>query len=210
MKTENRRDVYRLLGGLLDDAPSDPLCSALVTDQSLSRLGAVVGRRLGEHLERMHEVLARGDEEWQALRQDHLRLFVGPRKKLAAPWESVYVNTGRLVLQASEQAVVRAYAAECVGFEGMGQQPADHIALELQFCAVLIDRGGDPTALRSFLDHHLLAWVPAFAADVQRFAQADFHRALAGALLALCELESVAAAPVADAAGRSQAASVTA
>ena len=194
MKRSHRRDLYRLLGGLLADAPPDALCEALVADRSVAQLADAVGGRLGDQLDQMHEVLARGVEAWRELRRDHVRLFVGPKKKLAPPWESVYRTSKRLVLQEAEQEVTRAYAAEGVGFEGMGQRPADHVSLELQFCAVLVDRRDRSKAtasLRRFLDQHVLAWVPAFAADVQREARGDFHRALAGALLALCELEVI-------------------
>lgn len=202
MRRTDRRDVYRLLGGLLDEQPpSDELCTALVADRTLARLGLRVGGRLGAELARMHTALAAGPDAWSALRRDHLRLFIGPRKKLAPPWESVYRTPGRLVLQDAEQHVARAYAAQRVGFDGMGQRPADHVALELQFCAILVDQSGRRaaarTALRRFLDQHLLVWVPAFAADVHRLAGTEFFRALAATLLALCEVEAATASAAA-------------
>jgi TorA maturation chaperone TorD len=192
MRPDVQRDVYRVLGGLLADCPSEALCAALVRDRTLEELGAIAGGRLGLELTRVHAALAA--EPHDAIERDFVRLFVGPRKKLVPPWESVYVDPGRLVLQESTDDVVRAYAEQRVGFDGMGAQPADHVALELQFCAVLADRApareGSAAALRRFLDRHLLAWVPRFAADVARLADTDTWRAVGNALVALCELEA--------------------
>jgi TorA maturation chaperone TorD len=191
-----RRDVYRVLGGLLIDCPSEALCAALVRDRSLDRLGTAVGDRLGLELGRLHRALEADPHD--AIQRDFIRLFVGPRKKLAPPWESVYRDPSRLVLQDAADGVLRAYAEERLGFDGMGKQPPDHIALELQFCAALVDRAesraSSADALRRFLDEHLLVWAPRFAADLVRIADTEVVRAIGGALLALCDLEANAAA----------------
>lgn len=189
-----RRDLYRLLGGFLAECPRAELCEALVADATLERLGAAIGGDLGAALGRMHAELARGPEVWTKVRSDFTRLFVGPRKKLAPPWESVYRTPARLVMQEHEREVVRAYAEQRVGFDGMGGVPADHIALELQFCAWLLDHPRAPTreALRSFLGKHVLAWVPAFAADIETHATTELWRAVGRALAALCVRESEA------------------
>lgn len=195
MNRLERRDLYRLLGGLLAECPREQLCEALVADAALERLGAAVGGDVGAALTRMHTELVDGPDAWKEVRSDFTRLFVGPRKKLAPPWESVYRSPARLVMQEHEREVVRAYAEQRVGFEGMGGVPADHVALELQFCAWLLDHPKPATraALRRFLAEHLLTWVPLFAADVERQAKTELWRAAARALTGLCahETESV-------------------
>lgn len=192
-----RRDLYRLLGGLLAECPREQLCEALVADATLVRLGAALGGDLGAALSRMHSELADGPDTWKEVRSDFTRLFVGPRRKLAPPWESVYRSPAKLVMQEHEREVVRAYAEQRVGFEGMGGVPADHIALELQFCAWLLDHPKPATraALSRFLSEHLLTWVPLFAADVERHAKTELWRAAGRALTGLCCLESESAAP---------------
>lgn len=192
MRPDVRRDLFRVLGGLLADCPGEALCAALVRDRTVAELGSLAGGRLGHELDRLHAALA--TEAHTAVEHDFVRLFVGPRKKLVPPWESVYVDAGKLVLQASAEDVLHAYAEARVGFDGMGQAPADHVALELQFCAVLADRAADrpvaDAALRRFLDRHLLAWVPRLGADLVRLADTETWRAVGGVLVALCELEA--------------------
>lgn len=199
MTRTERRDLYRLLGGILQERPDDKLCAALLEDRALDRLGEAIGGPLGHELRRMHGDMERGPPAWRELGKDYVALFVGPRKKLAPPWESVYRAPERLVMQECEREVARAYAAQRIGFDGMGRRPADHVALELEFCALMVDRGrlkpAVRKALRRFLDHHLLAWVPAFAADIERHAKSEFFRGLAGALAELCAMERAQALP---------------
>lgn len=190
-----RRDLYRILGGILERCPDRTLLEALASDPALESLAAHFGRQLGEALRRMHADVRRGGAAHDAIRRDFVRLFVGPKKKLAPPWESVYRSPERLVMQVHEREVVKAYAAQRVGFDGMGtERPADHIALELQFMAILLERAGHrraaTEALRRFLDQHVLRWVPAFAADVTQNARTDFLRAVGQALTAICAMEA--------------------
>jgi TorA maturation chaperone TorD len=190
-----RRDLYRILGGLLEECPSLELLETLAEDPALEELAGHFGRQLGEGLLALRADLRRGPDARAAVRRDYTALFIGPRKKLAPPWESVYRSPDRLVMQEPEREVVRAYASERVGFEGMGgRRPADHIALELQFVAILLDRSvrsrSARASLRRFLDQHLLPWVPALAADVKRHAKTDFFRGLAEVLEGLCAMEA--------------------
>ena len=127
-----------------------------------------------------------------ALRQDYVRLFLGPKKKLAPPWESVYRTPERKVMREPHVEVTKQYAAQGVGFDGIGRRPGDHVALELQFVAVMLGRqdAAADTVAEEFLDAHVLQWVPAFTQDVRTNATTDFWRACGGVLGALCELEA--------------------
>lgn len=189
-----RRDAYRLLGGLLERYPALDLLDALARDGSIARVGKALRGEAGAGLCAMHDDLARGVEARRAIRRDYVRLFVGPRKKLAPPWESVYRSPEQLVMQEHERQVLRAYAAERVGFDGMGRVPADHVGFELQFVSLLIDRArrrpAARAALRRFLRDHLCAWAPAFAADVEKHADTGFFRGVARALAGLCAGEN--------------------
>ena len=190
-----RRDLYRLLGGLLEECPTLELLATLSEDPALGDLAAHFGRELAEGLSAMQADLRRGPDARVAVRRDYTALFIGPRKKLAPPWESVYRSPDRLVMQEPEREVVRAYASERVGFEGMGgHRPADHVALELQFVALMLERSARSrsarASLRRFLDQHLLQWLPALAADVKLHAKTEFFRGLAQALEGLCAMEA--------------------
>lgn len=62
----------------------------------------------------------------------------------------------------------------------------DHISHELDFVALLLERGNEREAAR-FLKTHLLAWLPDFARRVAQRAATPFYAALAALTLAACE-----------------------
>ncbi len=143
------------------------------------------------------------DEEFKALQNDHLRLFVGLDRVLAPVWESVYFNANRLVFQQQTLQVRAWYARFGMQIERLNQEPDDHIGLELSFVAHLTSRALDaldePSAFdellqaqRDFLSEHLLRWGLTWSKLVGQHAQTDFYRGVArltrGALWAAAEL----------------------
>lgn len=146
-----------------------------------------------------------GPAAFSELEADYNRLFVGPGKLLAAPWESVYFSDERQLFQA-QTLDVRAWYRR-FGLEGAnaGHEPDDHIGLELAFLAHLAGLtlpalrepgGASPQALldaqRGFLKAHLLCWAPAWCQQVEAHARSDFFRGqarmLRGVLKSLAEL----------------------
>lgn len=89
--------------------------------------------KAAEHLARSR-ASAEGEE---ALRQDHLRLFVGPGKQQATPYSSVYLNPSGLVFEPETLQVREFYTRFGVERTNAGKEPDDHIAAELQFLAFL-------------------------------------------------------------------------
>lgn len=131
----------------------------------------------------------------------------GGHVSAAYPFESVYrSDTGLLMQDARDEALALYRTA---GLEKAGDWPEgeDHICAELEYMRVLSQRcsevladavagdaadeegaaGGDAVmwatrllrAQKSFMDCHLAKWVPAFTADVERFAKQDFYKGLA-------------------------------
>jgi putative dimethyl sulfoxide reductase chaperone len=131
------------------------------------------------------------DEDYDALRWDYTRLFIGPGKVPAPPYESAYRSADRLLFQEETLAVRRAYAAYGLA-SAKSSEPDDQMGLELQFifetCRVAMDRAaaGDVAGMEqvlrdqaAFLDEHLLQWAGDFAADVAAGAQVGFYRGMA-------------------------------
>jgi TorA maturation chaperone TorD len=127
---------------------------------------------------------------------DYTRLFIGPARLPAPPFESVYRSADRLLFQMETAQVRQAYREYGLSSAKAGNEPDDHIGLELQFlcetCRYAAEAGaaGDLTGLERvlqdqerFLDEHLLQWAGDFAADVAANAQAGFYRAMAHLLL---------------------------
>jgi TorA maturation chaperone TorD len=133
-----------------------------------------------------------GDEAFAALTDDYTRLFVGPGRLLAAPWESVYANKDRAVFQKETVSVRNWYLRFELGLTSEYNEPADHIGLEFAFLAELAQRTIEASdirdgrevkrlidAQRAFLGQHLLPWVPRWAGDVVEHARTDLYRGLA-------------------------------
>lgn len=147
-------------------------------------------------------------EAFDALRIDHTRLFLGPGKVLAAPWESVHFTEERLVFQQQTLQVRGWYSRFGLEVVKLHQEPDDHIGLELEFLAHLaklglqaIETGNSKRfdelldAQRKFLTEHLLKWSPIWYGLVMQHARTDFYRGVAhltnGSLLELVEILAI-------------------
>jgi TorA maturation chaperone TorD len=143
-------------------------------------------RRLGDSLhvlaqEEMPEVLL-------ALEAEYNRLFVGPMPPLAHPYESVYRSAGGLVMGDCTLDVLKTYAEEGFALSAGHRDLPDHLAVELEFMALLCERearacaeGGTASVQtfqhkeRSFLEAHLRCWLPQFCQRVLRAGPSPFY-----------------------------------
>jgi TorA maturation chaperone TorD len=129
------------------------------------------------------------------LSNDFTRLFVGPGKMEADPWESLHLSKENVLFQAVTLEVRRSYVASGFIPQSYPNVADDHIALELDFMAALANRAQDAyqeadiektrialVASRDFLDEHLLVWVPSFAERLARAKHSQFY-GKAGAVL---------------------------
>jgi TorA maturation chaperone TorD len=132
------------------------------------------------------------DEAYESLRLDYTRLFLGPGKLLAAPWESAQITEGRQLFQPQTLQVRQWYRRFGLEAERLYTEPDDHIGLEIAFLAHLAQRSleastQNDTALlnemlaaqRDFLTAHPLQWVPQWCAQVEANAHTGFYRGVA-------------------------------
>jgi putative dimethyl sulfoxide reductase chaperone len=140
----------------------------------------------------------------EALVGDHTRLFIGPGKLLAAPWESSYVNRDRALFQLETAAVKEWYQRFDLALASSYNEPADHVGLEFAFLAHLAAltieastaHDGEEVkrlidAQRSFIGQHPSRWIAQWADDVERHARTGWYRGLARlALGVLLEMQS--------------------
>jgi TorA-specific chaperone len=136
------------------------------------------------------------DADLEATRVDlaaeYAALFLSMSAHPVAPYESVYTSDKHLLMQDAYQLVMAEYAR--AGFK-KGEQfglADDHIALEFEFMAALIQRtlraleAGDSAAAHDLLEQqqhffeiHLQNWVPRFCNDCEKWARTKFYRGLA-------------------------------
>lgn len=123
---------------------------------------------------------------------DYTRLFIGPGKVLAAPWESVYFSDDRLTFQESTLQVREWYRRFGLESDKVYHEPDDHIGLELEFVAhlarlALLALGKDDQdqyraaidAQRQFIAQHLGRWVSGWCGQVETHANTAFYRGVA-------------------------------
>lgn len=126
---------------------------------------------------------------------DFVRAFIGSGNdgySAAYPFESVYTSPKRLMMQEARDEVLAVYRSEGLDKLPSWKESEDHIALELEFMAVLGDRivtaaeAADEAEVerllstqRNFLEDHLASWAPLMTADLRRFAQCGLYQGLA-------------------------------
>jgi putative dimethyl sulfoxide reductase chaperone len=133
--------------------------------------------------------LGEGGESMQEMHDDHRRLFLGPERVLACPFESVYLNEEHLTFGSQTLAVREWYRSYGLRAPAQGREPDDHIGLELFFvshlCLQALDaaeRGDDAgfadlgDALHDFLTQHLLLWSEECVDHVLTHAQTQFYQ----------------------------------
>jgi putative dimethyl sulfoxide reductase chaperone len=119
--------------------------------------------RLKDEMEQALNMLEKVDENViQTFKYDYNRLFVGPNKLIASPFESSYRNYEGNVLQQETLKVRNFYHYVGLQVAHEGQFPDDHIQFELEFVLhVLSDSTIEDQSkiYKMFLEKHLLQWV---------------------------------------------------
>lgn len=141
------------------------------------------------------------DQAEQALRTleiEYNRLFVGPGRPQAPPYESVYRDPRGLVMGPAARAVERRYAEAGLALEPGYHDLPDHVATELGFMAYLATQEAeaqDEDTLawldreRTFLRDHLTVWLPRFCQRVRKASQHPFYAALAELTMTFVSLD---------------------
>lgn len=132
------------------------------------------------------------DKTFTEMQGDYLRLFIGPGKVIAPPWESVFFSEARQTFQEQTLQVRTWYRRYGLELENIYHEPDDHVGLELTFVANLGNQAllsleiGDKDkfdslieARKQFLSEHLLKWVFAWCDMVTKNARTDFYMGLA-------------------------------
>lgn len=145
-------------------------------DEALEPITDMVrgARRFEDELAADNESLA----ATSSLADEYRRLFVGPAKKAAPPWGSVYTDRDQVVFGLSTLDLREWLRGNGIEVRrGKSEEPEDHIGTMLQLMAWIADNR--PELLGDYLEHHLLPWAPHFLALMQDVATDAFFTGLA-------------------------------
>lgn len=152
-------------------------------------------QRVAAHLAELETL---GEDGFEALRWDYTRLFIGPDRLPAPPWESAYLTEERLLFQEPTLEVRRAYRKYGLLPRNFPHEADDHISFELEFMARLCrlaheNKAGQDEVLAdqaAFLCKHLQRWAPAYARDLEAHASTGFYRGAASLLRGFLEADA--------------------
>jgi len=124
------------------------------------------------------------------IKPEYARLFIGPKQKLAPPYESIYRSTSRTFFGESTLQIREYYEKADLQVEKLNSEPDDHIGLELEYMFYMSVKTYESTlkdgdvkvvsellnSQLSFLEQHLAVWVTPFTDDIIEHSNLEFFR----------------------------------
>lgn len=174
----NRRFLYAYAARAFSSEPDEAFLDVVSQKHSLEECSLLDdGLSRGRMLQEALATAVMDDRVVCRLSSEYTKLFIGPGKLPAPPWESVFVSRDGILFTEQTLAVREAYRAWGLQAVKCRQEPDDHLATELDFMSTLAARteesfqSGDKEACRAllvaqgdFLAKHLLAWIGDFSA----------------------------------------------
>ncbi len=152
---------------------------------------------LGGLKDALEQIDVDSPQEIEGLLWEYTRLFIGPYRLPSPPWESVYTSPKRLLMQEAYDAVLAMHRQAGLAL-GDPSILADHVGAELQFLALLLERGEtevgeDPISRQlaaRFFRKHIQNWIPRYSEDLEKAATAPLYKSLACALQQLLRVRA--------------------
>ncbi|MGB1320902.1 MAG: molecular chaperone TorD [Vibrio gallaecicus] len=139
------------------------------------------------------------DDEQLELAADFCDLFLKSDKYAALPYASLYIGDTGLLNGQPAKDMETLMAEHGVGVSADLNEPADHIAIELDFLGNLIIRSNENQnseefessflEQKQFIEKYLLTWIPRFQAKCTEFDKFGFYASVATLLVAFCKLD---------------------
>ena len=140
-------------------------------------------------------------ETLEDLAADYAKTFLGAgiaQADAAFPYESVYTSPKHIMMQDAWSQVSEIYEAKGIERnDDAGDWMEDHISMEMEFMAYLCDETSEYTETlagleeqKSFLNKHLLNWVPEFCLKIKDYADTEFYRMVGQLTTGFLQLDS--------------------
>ncbi|KJY83139.1 molecular chaperone TorD [Vibrio galatheae] len=146
----------------------------------------------------LNRLLDREDAQLE-LAADFCDLFLKSDRDSALPYASMYIGGSGLLNDTPAQEMEAVMLEHGVSVDEQLNEPADHLAIELDFLGNLIIRSNELEQQRhieealleqeSFIRQHILSWTPKFAAKCQALDEFGFYSAIASLTVAFLELD---------------------
>lgn len=186
----NRAFLFSLIARGFAEEPDAEFLSILADEHTRQEMELVDAAETAAILERFEEVrgVAAKPGAGEALAHEYVRVFVGPGRLKAAPWETVFRSGNPMLFQAGVLEVRDAYRQ--AGFLPVRYQhvPDDFIGIEFDFLnkmaqrALEANRAGDKQLVEctlqqsaAFEREHICSWVEGFAQEVDREYKPGFY-----------------------------------
>lgn len=189
---QRRSDAYRLLAACFYQPDREMFVEENLCVNLAGLIQEISLPAVGEVCRRMAQSLAENNQE--ELLIDYSGLFLGPFGAPAHPYGSVYLEQERKLMGDSTMEVLKLYAESGVKYEG--DEPPDHIAIELEFMSFLEgkiaqaisesnqDDLADFSAIRArFFNRLLASWAPILGNILKEQATLAFYRDLGECLV---------------------------
>lgn len=144
------------------------------------------------------------EENFEQLHWDYTRMFIGPYQVPAPIWESAYLNREGLLFQEETLRVRRQYLKNNFVSLQYGQEPEDHLGLELDFMYQLsnlmpgLAKEGYIDQLTNviedqyyFLTEHPLNWTPKFIEKVILHSETEFYKGMVKILNGFLKIDKI-------------------
>ncbi|MFB9214953.1 molecular chaperone TorD [Vibrio sinaloensis] len=149
-------------------------------------------------IDALNRLLDREDAQLE-LSADFCDLFLKSDKDSALPYASMYIGKTGLLNDEPAREIETLMSQHGVQVDKNLNEPADHIAIELDFLGNLIIRSNEleqehalEAALseqETFIRQHLLSWTPAFSTKCQTLDDFGFYAAIVSLMVAFLELD---------------------
>ena len=182
----DRTEMYGLLRLVFLTGPGPELIAALPVLQMKSTEARTA--EFNAHLEALQKTIESESNQsitrWQT---EFTRLFIGPGKAPAYPYECVYRSPNRLLMQEITGEVRQFYLEQGLIMERLNTIPDDHLGVELEFLLYLsqkmLERPEEALTYagtqREFLRKHILSWIDDFVNDILNNTNEPFFQHLA-------------------------------
>ncbi|AIW19380.1 molecular chaperone TorD [Vibrio coralliilyticus] len=149
-------------------------------------------------IDALNRLMDRDDAQLE-LAADFCDLFLKSDKDSALPYASMYIGKSGLLNDQPATDMEKLMAEHGIEVEKGLNEPADHIAIELDFLGNLIIRSNELEQDRhmeeafseqeQFIQQQLLSWIPQFSKKCQALDEFGFYSAVSLLLIAFLELD---------------------